>query len=56
MQTARVLGGKPQDYVVLLNTDSYAADGDELYFVIAKDKLKKLDFSQVYCTCTWRES
>jgi len=56
MQAARVLGGQPQDYVVLLNTDNYGADGDELYFVIAKDRLKNLDFSRVYCHCTWWES
>jgi len=53
VQAARVLGGQPEDYVVLLNTESYGADADELYFVIAKDKLKALDFSQIYCKCTW---
>jgi len=53
VQAAKALGGKPEDYVILLNTDSYGADADELYFVIAKDRLKALDFSRVYCRSTW---
>jgi len=53
LKASRILGGKPDDYIVLLNTDSYGADGDELYFVISKQDLKARNFSNMYCTCTW---
>jgi len=53
VQAARALGGTPEDYVVLLNTENYGADADVLYFVIAKERLKALDFSKVYCSSTW---
>jgi len=59
-QAANTLGGKPEDYVLLLQAggdSTYSGydfgDADTLYFVIHKEKLKKLDFSEVYCTMTW---
>jgi len=56
MDAAKALGGKPEDYMVLLCIKSdqdisgfcFGDDGD-IYFVIAKERLKNKDFSQVYC-------
>jgi len=50
---AKKLGGKPEDYVLLLNVESFGADGDELHFVISKEDLKKRDFSKMFVDCTW---
>jgi len=59
-QAAKVLGGKPEDYVLLLQVTGsseyngyHFGDADTLYFVISKENLKKRDFSEVYCTTTW---
>jgi len=59
-QAAQWFGGKPQDYSILLATAGDCdinrfmyEDGDSMYFVIHKEKLKKLDFSQVYACNTW---
>jgi len=59
-QAANTLGGNPEDYVLLLQVEGNSeysgygfGDADTLYFVIHKEKLKNLDFSQVYCTLTW---
>jgi len=53
---ARALGGNPQDYVVLLRLGAeskvsgfWFGDAGYIYFVIAKEKLKNHDFSEVYC-------
>jgi len=53
MQAAEALGGKPEDYVVLLRTEHYGADSEWIYFVIAKERLKNRDFSQIYCGMSW---
>jgi|GEM_PF-708374 len=59
VEAAKVLGGKPDDYVVLLclgwdNQVSGFMFGDAgyAYFMIAKEKLKKRDFSQIYYNAT----
>jgi len=52
-QAAQVLGGSPEDYVVLLHTENYGADCEWIYFVIAKERLKNRDFSQIYCGMSW---
>jgi len=56
-EAAKALGGKAQDYAVLLRVGSEKkisglAFGDDgyLYFLIAKEKLRNRDFSQVYCS------
>jgi len=53
---AKMMGGKPEDYVILLRVDSDQdicgfcfGDAGYLYFVIAKERLKHKDFSQIYC-------
>jgi len=50
---AQELGGKPEDYVLLLNVDSFGADADELHFMISKEDLKNKDFSRMFVDCTW---
>jgi len=50
---AKELGGKPEDYVLLLNVESFGADGDELHFMISKEDLKNRDFSRMFVDCTW---
>jgi len=50
---AKELGGKPEDYVLLLNVESFGADGDELHVMISKEDLKKRDFSRMFVDCTW---
>jgi len=59
-QAANTLGGNPEDYVLLLQVEGNSeysgydfGDADTLYFLIHKEKLKNLDFSQVYCSMTW---
>jgi len=57
MDAAKALGGKPEDYMVLLCIKSDQdisgfcfGDAGDIYFVIAKERLKNKDFSQVYCS------
>jgi len=50
---AKKLGGKPEDYMFLLNVESFGADGDELHFMISKENLKNRDFSRMFVDCTW---
>jgi len=56
MDAAKALGGKPEDYMVLLCIKSNQkisgfcfGDAGDIYFLIAKERLKNKDFSQIYC-------
>jgi len=50
---ADLLGGKPEDYLMLLHTQNYGADSEEVFFVISKEKLRQKDFSKTYCGMSW---
>jgi len=59
VEAANVLGGKPEDYMVLLclGWDNQVSgfmfgDAGNAYFMIAKEKLKNRDFSQIYYNAT----
>jgi len=59
VETAKVLGGKPEDYVVLLRLGAELdvsifmfGDGGSGYFMISKERLKNKDFSQIYFNAT----
>jgi len=56
VEAAKALGGKPQDYVILLKVGAEKkisgftfGDIGYTYFIIAKERLKHRDFSRVYC-------
>jgi len=59
VEAAQVLGGKPEDYLMLLClgvdlqvSGFMVGDGGYAYFMIAKERLKNLDFSQIYFNAT----
>jgi len=59
VEAAQVLGGKPEDYVVLLRLGAEIdvsifmfGDGGSGYFMISKERLKNKDFSQIYFNAT----
>jgi len=59
VEAAKALGGKPEDYVVLLRLGAEIdvsifmfGDGGSGYFMISKERLKNKDFSQIYFNAT----
>jgi len=59
VEAAQALGGKPDDYLVLLSlgwdteiSEFMFGDAGTAYLMIAKERLKNLDFSQIYFNAT----
>jgi len=59
VEAAQALGGRPEDYVVLLRlgwdfevSGFMFGDAGHAYFMMAKNRLKRRDFSQIYYNAT----